>query len=156
MESNSLTGDWTQGLCMGALCLSHWTTRKSPSSKEFGLLDWAMLRTWPPCITGSHSILQPRAPDNWIHSSGEQLGGTGERCLDSIYQQQWFQVGFPDSSVGKESTCNAGDLGLIPGWGRFPWRRTWQPIPVFLPGKSHRQRSLAGYSLRGLQESNMT
>ena len=29
--------------------------------------------------------------------------------------------------------------------GKIPWRRVWQPTPVFLPGKSHRQRSLAGY-----------
>ena len=34
---------------------------------------------------------------------------------------------------------------MIPGWGRFPWRRKWQPTPVFLPGKFHGQRSLAGY-----------
>jgi len=39
-----------------------------------------------------------------------------------------------------------GDLGLIPGWGRFPWRKKWQPIPVFLPGEAHGQRRLAGYS----------
>ena len=109
------------------------------------------------------------------------------------------------SSVGKVCTCNAGDLGSIPGLGRSPgegkvypllysglyspwgckeldtteqlslslhsltgqsvknlpavqetqvwflvrkiaWRRKWQPTPVFLPGESHRQRSLAGYS----------
>ena len=31
-----------------------------------------------------------------------------------------------------------------------PWRRKWQPTPVFLPGRSHGQRSLAGYSM-GLQ-----
>ena len=36
-------------------------------------------------------------------------------------------------------------LGLIPGLGRFPWRRAWQATPVFLPGESHGQRSLAGY-----------
>ena len=49
----------------------------------------------------------------------------------------------------KESACNAGDLGSIPGSGstrKIPWRREWLPIPVFLPGKSHGQRSLAGYS----------
>ena len=40
--------------------------------------------------------------------------------------------GFPDSSVGKESTCNAGDPGLIPGSGRSPWRRDRLPTPVFL------------------------
>ena len=32
---------------------------------------------------------------------------------------------------------------------KIPWRRKWQPIPVFLPGKSHGQRSLVGYSPRG-------
>ena len=38
--------------------------------------------------------------------------------------------GFLGSSAGKESTCNAGDLG------KMPWRRAWQPTPVFLPGES--------------------
>ena len=56
----------------------------------------------------------------------------------------------PDGSVGKESTCNARDTGddvvLIPRSGRSPWRRKWQPNPVFLPEKSHRQRRLEGYS----------
>ena len=37
----------------------------------------------------------------------------------------------------KESACQEGDMDLIPGSGRFPWRRKWQPTPVFLPGKSH-------------------
>ena len=48
-------------------------------------------------------------------------------------------------SVSKESTCNAGDAGLIPCVGKIPWKRKWQPTPVFLPGESHGQRSLAGY-----------
>ena len=37
----------------------------------------------------------------------------------------------------------------------LPWRRKWQPTPVFLPGKSHGQRSLVGYSLWGDKESDM-
>ena len=37
-------------------------------------------------------------------------------------------------------------MGSIPGSGRCPWRRTWLPTPVFLPGKPHGQKSLAGYS----------
>ena len=57
--------------------------------------------------------------------------------------------GFPDCSDGKESACNEGDLGSIPGFdpwvGKIPWRRAWQPTPVFLPGESHGQRRLAGY-----------
>ena len=36
---------------------------------------------------------------------------------------------------GKESACNAGDPGLVLGRRRSPWRRAWQPSPVFLPGK---------------------
>ena len=39
---------------------------------------------------------------------------------------------------------------------RSPWRRVWQPTPVFLPGESHGQRSLAGYSPWGRQESDRT
>ena len=49
----------------------------------------------------------------------------------------------------KNPSANAEDIrdvGLIPGLGRFPWRRAWQPTPVFLPGESHGQRSLVGYS----------
>ena len=37
-----------------------------------------------------------------------------------------------------------------------PWRRAWQPIPVFLPGEFHRQRSLAGYSPWSRKELDMT
>ena len=36
--------------------------------------------------------------------------------------------------------------GFDPWVGKIPWRRAWQPTPVFLPGESHGQRSLAGYS----------
>ena len=50
------------------------------------------------------------------------------------------------SSFGKESACSAGDLGLIPGSGKIPWRRKWHTTPVFLPRKSHGQRILMGYS----------
>ena len=54
--------------------------------------------------------------------------------------------GFSHNLVSKESACNAGDPGSISGSGSFHWRRKCQPTPVFLPGESHGQRSLAGYS----------
>ena len=50
---------------------------------------------------------------------------------------------------GKESTCRAGDAGWIPGVGRSPGRGHDNPLSVFLPGKSHEQRSLVGYSPQG-------
>ena len=43
-----------------------------------------------------------------------------------------------------------------PWFGKFPWRRRWQPTPVFLPGEFHGQRSLVTYSLRGCKESDTT
>ena len=52
---------------------------------------------------------------------------------------------FPGGSEVKASARNAGDQGSIPGLGRFPWRRKWQPTPVFLSGESHGWRSLVGY-----------
>ena len=48
-----------------------------------------------------------------------------------------LDVGFPGGSAGKESSCNVGTLGLIPGLGRFPWRREWLLTPVFWPGEFH-------------------
>ena len=66
-------------------------------------------------------------------------------------------MGFPGVSVVKNLPANtgaSGDADLIPGLGRFPWRRTWQPTPVFLPGKSHGQRRLASYSPQDCKESD--
>ena len=55
-----------------------------------------------------------------------------------------FSMGFPAGSDGKQSACNAGDPGSIPGSGISP--REWRSTPVFLPGKFHGQRSFVGYS----------
>ena len=53
---------------------------------------------------------------------------------------------FPGESVVKESTCQGRKRGFNSWVGKLPWRRKWQPTRVFLPGKSHGQRSLVGYS----------
>ena len=55
----------------------------------------------------------------------------------------------------KEPTCNAGDPGS-PWVGKIRWRRKCQSTPVFLPGESHGQRSLAGYNWWGFKESDIT
>ena len=55
-----------------------------------------------------------------------------------------------------KNPANAGDAGAIPGSGTSPWRKKWLPTPVFLPEKSHGQRSLLGYSPWSGEESNMT
>ena len=48
------------------------------------------------------------------------------------------------------------DESLIPGSGRSLQGGTWQPTPVFLPGESHGQRSLVGYTPQGYKESDTT
>ena len=63
-------------------------------------------------------------------------------------QQYW---GFPGGAGGKEPACQCQGRRrkrhrFNPWVGKIPWRRKWEPIPVFLLGKSHGQRSLAGYS----------
>ena len=64
--------------------------------------------------------------------------------------------GLPWWLSGKESTCQFRRCGFDPWVGKIPWRRKWQPTPVFLPGKSHGQRSLVGYSPWGREESDTT
>ena len=58
----------------------------------------------------------------------------------------------------KNLPTNAGDVrGRFSSWvGKIPWRRAWQPIPVFLLGKFYGQRSLAGYSPGDHEESDTT
>ena len=59
---------------------------------------------------------------------------------------KWL-LGLPKWRSGKESPANAGDardMGSIPGLGRSPGGGHGSPTPVFLPGESHGQRSLAG------------
>ena len=66
---------------------------------------------------------------------GLYVPGASER---PCYISQWPHqpLGFPGGSDGKEFTCNEGDLDLIPGLGRYPWRKEQLPTPVFWPGES--------------------
>ena len=64
--------------------------------------------------------------------------------------------GLPGWLGGKESACDAEDMCSVPGSGRCHWRRAWQPTLVFLPGESHEQGSLSGYSPLGHKELNTT
>ena len=62
----------------------------------------------------------PPMQKTWVQSLGWE-----DPLENFIYMVGLIYMGFPHSSVGKESACNAGDLGLIPGSGSFPWRRKW-------------------------------
>ena len=67
--------------------------------------------------------------------------------------------GIPGGTSGKKHARQSGRqkrLGFNPRVGKIPWRRAWQPTPVFLPGEFHGQRSLTGCSRWGHRESDTT
>ena len=64
--------------------------------------------------------------------------------------------GFLGGSVVKNLLTNAEDADSIPGLNRSPRIKKWQPTPIFLPRKSHGQRSLVGYSPWGHKDSDLT
>ena len=68
-------------------------------------------------------------------------------------------VGFPGGASHKEPICQCRRHkrpGFDPWVGKIPWRRKWKPTSVFLPGKSHEQRSLAGYRPQDCTELDIT
>ena len=83
--------------------------------------------------------LQCRRP--WFDSWVRKIHCKRDKLLTPVF------LGFPCGSAGKESACDVGDLGLIPG--KIHWRREWLPIPVFWP-----ENSLE--SLWGHKETDMT
>ena len=76
---------------------------------------------------------------------------TFDLILWLVIHLQW---GFLGGTMVKNLPANAGDS--ISGVGKIPRKSKWQPTPVFLPAKFHRQRSLAGFSPWGCKESDMT
>ena len=102
--------------------------------------------------TGSEFLLTGRQGEsNFNHSQAifHSLSHDFVSCYDSLW-------GFPGDSSGKESDCWHKRCTFDPWVGKIPERRKWQPIPVFLPGESHGQRSLVCYSPQGCKESDTT
>ena len=77
---------------------------------------------------------------------------TGETFISNISRY----IGFPGGSIGKESTCNVGDLDLIPGLERYSGGGHGNPLQYSCLENPHRQRSLVSYSPWGHKESDTT
>ena len=93
---------------------------------------------------------------SWFWRLGVQ--DEGVRTLISrphVISKTSSSLGLPGGSVVKNPLASAGDVSLIAGLGRFPGEGNDKPTPVFLLGKSHEQRRLAGYSPRGYKELYM-
>ena len=92
-----------------------------------------------------------RPPTEWEKIFANHISDKG--LMIKIYKALINWMGFPGSTSGKEpaSHCRRHkNCGFYPWVRKIPWRRTWQPTPVFLRGKSHGQRSPEGNS-QGLQ-----
>ena len=97
---------------------------------------------------GCSHVSAPAVP--WAQSLMPSSHGTLIRWLCAEHPlpaegKQWLSLcymGLPQWLTGKESTCNAGGTGVMgssPWFRKIPWRRKWQPTPVFLPGEFHGQ-----------------
>ena len=76
-----------------------------------------------------------------------------------LYYKEPNGLGFPGGASGKEHMCQCRRhkrYEFSPWGGKISWRKAWQSTRVFLPGESHRQRGLAGYSPWGYEESDTT
>ena len=90
----------------------------------------------------SHSISKYLLPNKWKYMFIQRLV---LNVIAAFFVKAKNWKGFPGGSVVKNPPAMQ-ETRFSPWVGKIPWRRKWQSIPVFLPGKSHRQRSLVGYS----------
>ena len=116
---------------------------------------WSLYKVIHPIIKASPSwahqmfisLLRPclQIPSLWRF----RLQHMDLRGCNSVHRLSWWLS-------DKESVCQYRRHRFDPWVGKIPWRRKWQPTPVFLPGESHGQRGLSGYSLWSQKEWDTT
>ena len=97
--------------------------------------------------------IEPRSPA--LQADALTSEPPGKPSLGEYAFVNW-NLGFPGDLDGKESACNAGDLGSIPRSGRSPGEGNDYPLEYSCPENPHGQRSPAGYSPWGHKESDMS
>ena len=136
---SSRTRDGTCTPCIGRGSLNHWTTRQVPGVLRFVGMSIS-------------------SPQKWISSAPFSVFYfLGWPCVLENKTECVYFSGCPSGTSGKDLPAGAGDTrdaGLMGLWvWKVPWRRTWQPPPVFSPGGSLGQRGLAGCRPGARQES---
>ena len=96
----------------------------------------------------SNRVKSVRNDIEHLHCALRTVQITNESTFKSTCIYIWIKKSgaSQEALVEKNPPTNAGDAGDATPRGvrKIPWRRKWQPTPVFLPGKSHGKRSLAG------------
>ena len=112
------------------------------------------------CVWGGVNQQFGSHTHNFIYKIDKLQGPTiYHRELHSTFCNYIGKGGFPAGASGKETTCQCRrhKRCKLDSWvGKIPWRKAWQTTPALLPGVSHRQRSLAGYSPQCRKESVTT
>ena len=129
-----------------------------PDSRRFEFFDFEQ------CIT--ESDCQGTAPKCqklschvaiwWCQRTGTKHHRQAHWSRKDAGDRQCAIVASQVTLVVENLPANARDMGSIPRLGKAPGKRKWQPTPVFLPGESHGQRILVGYSPWAHKESDIT
>ena len=149
---------------------SYFPVQETNINKQITLLDNHRLK--PPILArhddnhlGELSHNRRSQWETWychLKTNQENLGGAkrGRRqtsdiglVLNSMEKIKWSrgQWGFPGGPSGKEAACQCRRCGFDPWVRKTPWRRTWQSIPLFLPGKIPWTEETGGLQSMGLQ-----
>ena len=90
-------------------------------------------------------------------SPSEYISKSAACCIVQSYWRGWCRGEvLPGELSWQRVYLQCRRPQFNPWAGKIPWRRAWQPTPVFLPGDSHAQRSLGGYSPWGPKEPDPT
>ena len=125
----------------------HFHALEKEMATHSSVLAWRIPGTGEP--GGLPSMRSHRVGHDWSDLAAAAAAGTSLLCV--VYLDD-----FSHGSDGKEICLQCGRPGFNPWIGKLPWRKEWQPTPIFLPGEFHGQRTLAGYSPRCCKELDMT
>ena len=130
----------------------HFHALEKEMATHSSVLAWRIPGTGEP--GGLPSMGSHKVRHNWsdLAAAAWEIKENHTWCIELISATQ----GFPGGSDGKESTCNAGDLGSIPELGRSPGEGYGNPLQYSCLENAPGQRSLVGYSPWAHKESDMT
>ena len=128
-SQESLTLEKEGWVVLGGL----WNHRILELKEPYGLSSLLQFYKWSKVSLGQQFL----NADTWQSFLQFEAKSGGKRTV--AMSSSWscvYSACFPGGSVGKSICLQFGRPGFDPWVGKIPWRRTWQPTPVFLPGES--------------------